>query len=118
HNGRLLQNYLRDALQKNEPYDQLVRSLFVADGPSDSSGPVNFLLRYGVAPSALTGASAEKFLGITLKCAECHDHPHSTWKKEDFWGLAAYFARLRRMTPADGGGDFSVVIERARGELE
>lgn len=118
YNGRLLQNYLRDAFQKKEPYDQIVRTLFTAEGPSDSTGPVNFLLRYNVAPAAMTGAAAEKFLGVTLKCAECHDHPHSTWKKDDFWGLAAYFARLRRMQPAEGGQDFSIVIERSRGELE
>ena len=118
HNGRLLQNYLRDAIQKKEPYDRIVRTLILGEGPSDSTGPVNFLLRYGVAPPAITGAAAEKFLGVTLKCAECHDHPHSTWKKDDFWGLAAYFARLRRMNPAEGDQDFSIVIERSRGELE
>ena len=118
HDGRLLQNYLRDALQKNVPYDEFVRTLFRAEGMSDTSGPVNFLLRYGVQPTALTGASAEKFLGVTLKCAECHDHPHATWKQGDFWGVAAYFARLSRMTPADGSGNFSTVLERPRGELE
>jgi hypothetical protein len=27
---------------------------------------------------------------------QCHDHPFDHWKREDFWGYAAFFARLQR----------------------
>ena len=54
-----------------------------------------------------------------MQCAECHDHPHAPWKQKDFWGLAAHFARLRKMMPAnpEEGESYFVVIERPRGEL-
>jgi hypothetical protein len=31
-------------------------------------------------------------LGIRLGCAQCHNHPFTSWKREHFWGLAAFFA--------------------------
>ena len=31
-------------------------------------------------------------LGVRIDCAQCHDHPFSEWKQDDFWGLAAFFS--------------------------
>ena len=117
-NGRILQKYLRAAFAKNQPYDVLVRELLQGAGPSDESGPANFLLRYNAEPVPLTGAVSQKFLGLSLQCAECHDHPHATWSQDDFWGMAAYFSRLKRMSPADGSEQFVIIFERQHGELE
>jgi hypothetical protein len=35
------------------------------------------------------------FLGVQLHCAQCHDHPFAEWSQRDFWGLAAFFARVK-----------------------
>lgn len=120
YNGRLLQRFLFAAFQKDEPYDRIVRELLEGSGASDVSGPANLLLRYEASPPRLAGLVSKKFLGCTLQCAECHDHPHVHWKQDEFWGLAAYFARLRRMQPAEEpeGDTFSVILERGRGELK
>ena len=119
YNGRLLQRYLFEAFRQNKPYRQIAREILAGDGTSDVSGPANFLLRYEANPQMLAGAVSRKFLGVTLQCAECHDHPHVAWKQDDFWGLAAFFARLRRMNPSEEpeGDTFAVVLERQRGEL-
>ncbi len=120
YSGRVLQNYFRDSFLAGKTYKQMATELLRGDGPSDSSGPANFLLRYDVQPEQLAGVVSKKFLGVTIQCAQCHDHPHVHWKQDDFWGLAAYFARLRRMQPtAEPNGDnFSLVFERSRGELQ
>ncbi|HVC96764.1 MAG TPA: DUF1553 domain-containing protein, partial [Pirellulales bacterium] len=34
---------------------------------------------------------------IRISCAQCHDHPFDVWKREQFYGLAAYFGRTRRV---------------------
>ena len=115
---RLLQ-FFTAAIRANQPDAELVSDLILGEGTSDVNGSVNFLLRFNAEPGPLTGAVSQKFLGLSLQCAECHDHPHARWKQQDFWGLAAHFARLRKMTPAQPaeGESFFVVIERPAGEL-
>ena len=44
----------------------------------------------------LAGRTARVFLGMRLECAQCHDHPFEPWTQEDFWGFAAFFARISR----------------------
>lgn len=119
YDGRRLLQFLTDAFRENRPYHELVSELMAGEGSSDVSGSANFLMRYNAEPIPLTGAVSQKFLGLSLQCAECHDHPHARWKQKDFWGLAAHFARLRKMTPTNPemGEAFFVVIERPRGEL-
>ena len=119
YDGRRLLQFMTEAFRENQPYVELVGDLILGEGTSDVSGSVNFLLRFNAEPAPLTGAVSQKFLGLSLQCAECHDHPHARWKQKDFWGLAAHFARLRKMTPTqpEEGESFFVVIERPRGEL-
>lgn len=38
----------------------------------------------------------EAFMGVRLKCANCHDHPLDLWTQDDYHGLAAIFAGIRR----------------------
>jgi hypothetical protein len=41
-------------------------------------------------------ASGEMFMGLQIKCAQCHDHPFvSNWSQDDFWTMAAMFSRVR-----------------------
>ena len=119
HDGRQISKFLKGAWLTDRSYREVVRELIAGGGSSDASGPANFLLSYNVQPAALAGAVSKKFLGLTMHCAECHDHPHAEWKRQQFWGLAAHFARLRRMLPADEpeGDNYSLVVERGRGEL-
>lgn len=41
------------------------------------------------------------FLGIRLRCAQCHDHPFDVWNQKHFYSMAAFFGR----TKVKGGGD-------------
>ena len=50
-------------------------------------------------------------LSRTLIDAICHDHPFAKWKRDEFWGLAAFFAGIR---PARrGGGLYGELLEVA-----
>jgi hypothetical protein len=115
--GPVLQKYLRDSFAAQKPYGQVVAEMICGSGMRDSSGPANFLLSFEAKPAALTGAIAEKFLGITLACAQCHDHPHAQWKQEDFWGMAAFFARIKSLQNSEDA-NFMAVLEAVRGELQ
>jgi len=35
------------------------------------------------------------FLGVRIGCARCHNHPVERWTQDDYYGLAAFFARVR-----------------------
>jgi hypothetical protein len=43
----------------------------------------------------LTDITSRYLLGIRLNCAQCHDHPSVKWTREDFWGMAAFFAPIQ-----------------------
>lgn len=89
-----VQNWLHRHFAKNTRFDNVVADLLVAtDG--NELGPALFYQAQGLAPEKLAASTAELFLGMRLHCAQCHDHPYGDWSQEDFWGLAAFFARVR-----------------------
>ena len=38
---------------------------------------------------------------MRVECAQCHNHPFADWKKDQFWGLAAFFAGLQTQRAGD-----------------
>ena len=61
-----------------------------------------------MAPENLAAATSRMFLGIRIECAQCHDHPFDKWKREQFWGYAAFFGGIVRQGQ---NGIFSQVRE-------
>lgn len=89
-----LQKWLRTRFANNLRYDNLVGELLLTIG-GDELGPALYYQSNNLAPEKLAASSAELFLGLRLECAQCHDHPTAEWSQRDFWGLAAFFARVR-----------------------
>jgi hypothetical protein len=120
YNGRVLHEYLRDALATGKSYRDVAVELITGEGVSDASGPANFLLRYEAKPTDLAGAVSKQFLGVTLQCAQCHNHPFAKWKKDDFWGVAAFFGRVRmtEYSNDETGEAFTTLVEVRRGDLQ
>jgi hypothetical protein len=89
-----LQKWLRERFADNARYDRIVGGLLLANG-EDEFGPALYFQANNLAPEKLAGSAAELFLGVDLHCAECHDHPFADWSQREFWGLAAFFARVK-----------------------
>lgn len=86
-----LEEWLRQRFAWNTRFDDVVRQLLTA--PVNDGGPLaGFFAVKGYRPENLAAATGRLFLGVKLECAECHDHPFAKWKREQFWGLAAFFA--------------------------
>ncbi len=69
---------------------------------------------------ALTGDVTYAFLGVRLRCAQCHDHPVDRWTREDFWGMAAFFAKTdahRQGGVRDGKETLRFALEGQMGKL-
>jgi hypothetical protein len=122
-----MQQYLREALSYNRPYDQMARELVTASGScrpgdKDFNGAANFLAdkmaENGVQATAKT---SQVFLGMAVQCTQCHNHPFNEHQQNQFWELNAFFrqTRVERIRlPADQRQRFvGRVVERDfRGE--
>jgi hypothetical protein len=97
-----VQNWLRARFVDNLRYDNLVSELLVATEGEDI-GPALYYTSLDLAPEKLAGSTARIFLGLQIECAQCHDHPFDKWTQTDFWGYAAFFARLQRPSDANPG---------------
>ena len=114
YNGRLLYDWFKQQLKKRRGYDAIVSDLIAAKGNADEASPVHFILRYKVRPDDLAGAVSRSFLGTGLQCAQCHDHPFDKYTEDDFWGVAAFFARTRKFE-VDGSDTVGVTdVKRAK----
>lgn len=89
------QDWLRKQFADNVPYDQWARAILKAEGNTVDQGPPMFFVQYKSGPEDATEAVTQKFLGVQLQCARCHDHPFESWTQKDFYGMAAFLARLR-----------------------
>src|SRR5262249_14316535 len=111
--------WLGEQLAKNPPYDQAVRTLLTALGNPmvQGGGPVNYALD---GPDAKTSAeqTAQRFLALRIRCAQCHDHPFDVWTQDDYFGLAAFFAKVQRTAPGPGGMRRNEVRLNPTGEVE
>ena len=90
-----VQNWLRQRFVENVRYDNLVSELLVASDGGEA-GPALYYTSLDLSPEKLASSTARIFLGLQIECAQCHDHPFDHWKQTDFWGYAAFFARLRQ----------------------
>lgn len=89
-----IQRWLTQNFETNRPYDEWVRELLKADGNNVEHGPPTYFMQYRNQPEDATEVITQTFLGVQLQCARCHDHPFESWKQLDFYGMAAFLARL------------------------
>lgn len=88
------QRWLQEQFAKNVPYDKWVADILKAEGSTVDNGPPWFLAQYDQ-PEDATEKITQTFLGVQLQCARCHDHPFENWKQVEFYGMAAFLARLQ-----------------------
>lgn len=89
------ENWLIDQFRKNRPWDEITTDLLTAVGDIAENGAANFLHAQTGQPQELAAEVSRIFLGIQMQCANCHDHPTDSWKREQFHQLAAYFPRVQ-----------------------
>jgi len=95
--GAALQALVYESVRMNVPYDVLTRKLLAASGRAGTQAETGFILADDADPMALTGIVSQVFLGVRISCAQCHDHPFDTWTREEFYEMAAFFGKTRRV---------------------
>lgn len=115
---RELQAWAEDALRRGDGWDDMVNALLTAEGSTFDTPAGAFIVgleRQGQ-DAAVAARVSEAILGVQLECAQCHDHPYVDLSREDFWGMAAYFARTRVRPDRSTRPAAFLVADTERGE--
>jgi Protein of unknown function (DUF1553)/Protein of unknown function (DUF1549) len=106
-------DYVIDALNRDKPYSRFLVEQMAGDEVEDSDASAQIattFLRLGTwddEPAEpmvdrcdqlddVLGTAATAFLGITLRCARCHDHKYEPFSQVDYYRMLAVFQPLKR----------------------
>ena len=86
--------WIRGHVQKNTAWDQFTREILTARGEAIENGATNF---YAINqdPESMTENACQAFLGLSIGCAKCHNHPLEKWTNDQYYAMANLFARVR-----------------------
>ncbi len=107
--------YLVERFRNDRPFDEFARETLTSQGNTLHQPGANFH-RIAKVPEDAAEAMAQLFLGVRIGCARCHNHPFEAMTQGDFYGLAAYFARVKFKGQQFGKDDEIVYLDR-RDEL-
>jgi Protein of unknown function (DUF1553)/Protein of unknown function (DUF1549) len=97
------QNWLRERIEKNAPFNEIVRDLLTASGSTYTNPPANYY-RVAADPQNLAETTCQLFFGIRMQCAKCHNHPFEKWTQDDYYSMAAFFVRVKhKKDPTEPG---------------
>jgi Protein of unknown function (DUF1549)/Protein of unknown function (DUF1553) len=101
-----LAKWLAQEFQKNTPWDKFTTNLISATGTVEENPAVTFYLANRTIDK-LTDAIGTHILGQSVACAQCHNHPFTGMKQEEYWGLAGFLSKVSIQNPknANKGGD-------------
>ena len=86
--------WLREQVREDRPWDAVVRDVLTARGPLGQEPAGGYFL-VNRKPEDLAEAATHAFLGTRLQCAKCHNHPLERFTQEDYYGMAAFFTRVK-----------------------
>ena len=87
--------WLKQQVASDSGWDQMASELILSEGDSHDVGPATMHRFFSTAREEAEYVS-EVFMGVRLRCANCHNHPLDRWTQDDYHGLAAIFAGLER----------------------
>jgi hypothetical protein len=106
--------WIRKHVAAGTPWDELVRQLVTAKGSTLENGAANFFVLHQD-PADMSETTSLAFLGMSIGCAKCHNHPLEKWTNNQYYGMANLFARVRAKDAAGDGN--RVVFTASDGDL-
>lgn len=105
--------WLRDQLTRNVPINEIVRRLIASNGGTFENPAAGFY-QFETEPIKLAEDTAQAFLGVQMKCAQCHNHPFDRWTMNDYRGFVGFFTQVGRKKGEDPRE--TIVFDRREGE--
>lgn len=94
--------WIKESLRKNKPYNQVVFELITAEGDlyKPGNGATGYYARE-VMHLDHTASTVKAFMGMSIECAQCHDHPFEDWTQKEFYEFAAFTTNVKlRVDPS------------------
>ena len=107
--------WIRNQVAANTPWDEFARRVVTATGGTIENGAGSFFLLHDD-PTEMAETISQAFLGMSIQCAKCHNHPMEKWTNDQYYAFANLFARVRTKS---GGrdGDF-VIFSAPTGDID
>jgi hypothetical protein len=98
--------FVRQSVADNKPWDRFAHDILTASGGTLDNGAANyFVLHKDV--TDLTEATSVTFLGMSITCCRCHNHPLEKWTQDQYWSMANLFSRVA-LKNGERSGDVNV----------
>jgi hypothetical protein len=103
---RAFYHFVRQSVADDKPWDQFAREILTVRGNTLQNGAANyFMLHKDI--SDLTETTAVTFMGMSITCCRCHNHPLEKWTQDQYWSMANLFSQIA-IKNGDRGGEFSI----------
>jgi Protein of unknown function (DUF1553)/Protein of unknown function (DUF1549)/Bacterial Ig-like domain (group 2) len=86
-------NWIRDSVAANKPWDRMAREIVTASGNTLANGAANYYVLHKD-PIDVSENVAMTFMGFSITCARCHNHPLEKWTQKDYYRMANLFSRI------------------------
>lgn len=106
--------WIHNAVAANTPWDKFARQIVTAQGSSIENGAANFYVLHDD-PRDMSETTSQAFLGMSINCAKCHNHPMEKWTNDQYYKMANLFARVRMKSGSNDGE--TIVFAAATGDL-
>ncbi len=85
--------YIRQSVSDNKPWDRFARDILTASGSNLNNGAANYYVIHKDVVD-LTETTSVTFMGMSITCARCHNHPMEKWTQDQYWEFANLFSRV------------------------
>lgn len=107
-------NWIRRNVAANTPWDVMVRDLLTATGSTIENGAGNFFV-LNDSPTKCAETVSIAFMGTSIGCAKCHNHPMEKWTNVQYYAFANLFSRIRAKNGSQV--DERVLFSDSQGDL-
>ena len=86
--------WLHEEIRRGTPWDELTSQILTSTGDSFEHGATNFFA-LNQSPEDMTENACQAFMGLSIGCAKCHNHPLEKWTNDQYYAMANLFSRVR-----------------------
>ncbi len=111
--------WIHDQVKANAPWDKFAQQIVLAKGSSVENGSTNFYALHQD-PEDMSENISQAFLGLSIGCAKCHNHPLEKWTNDQYYAMANMFARVHAKGwggEGRNGDGVRTVFVSSRGDL-